>query len=439
MNPDTSMIPRAAAVCYDGAWFGVQERVNRKGLPRYHCFRTVFNMGFPLIADTVYHTAPVLVVSDELNRLTEDEWVARAGDRLPLNYENISTSVTSSDSTVHCALYCFETYSESASAQIAPRSSQPPLIALAEVYKKYGPSAFIIWQIGKEYSHIAICEGETTQTIDFYAGWDEIRAKSNDCESTLAVILNHDQQKYPVYLVPTSPEQDFTTLALPLKLHPLALPEIPGIDPLYHEAYALLTCGNVAIPDLSDASQIEVVESASQGFVLCRNARFFLQKIAVVALFFLLLWAGGLGVSEYVGRSKREPLQPILTEIDKLSSAQKSLLEEYGTLAASLGKESQITALMNELSTLFPTGAWADLVEISDQGDPAGWKVDLVLSASGEQLVPTIVGSLEKNRTISSVRLIYSERKRIEGALLTQAKLEFFFNPQQGSGHVSSN
>ena len=410
--------------------------MDRKGVPYYRCFRGLSLSGFPPIVETVYKSSPLLFISDDLKGLSEEEWLSRASDRIPLQDEKFSPAISSGNGTVHCALYDSETYMESITPLISCRTVQPPLIALASEYKKYSQAPFLIWQIEKECSRIAVCEGSTTQLFDFYAGWDEIRSLNSECATTLALILDVTRQKYPVYLVPTTSEWDLTTLTLPLEMKQVPLPGIQDIDPLFHECYALLQSIPMEIPDLSDSNQIELMDKVTTGYALFQKVLSVCQTMAIASLLLVAFWVGGIGLSEYLGRSKREPLQPILTEIDKLSSAQNSLVEEYSTLSTALRGESQITLLMNEISLLFPEGSWADMIEISDQGDSSGWKVDLVVSASREQLVPTIVGSLEKNRNISMVRLIYSERKRVEGALQTQAKLEFFFNPQKENLHV---
>jgi len=423
-------VSRCATVCYNGDWFSVRSRPRKDGSSKYHCFKGLGNSFLPPVTETTFTSSPVLYVEDQLNGLDSDEWLSRAGDQLGLRNEVIMGIASQDENIVRAISFHSEIAEANKIPSILSSSLQPPLIALAELYRDLTKTPFILWQLEMSCSRLAVYDGVQISLCDFYAGFSECLANVQDSEITLALLLREEYRRFPLFLFPTSSDMNVDSITIPLGMKRSPLPQIPGIDQLYHEPYAILTRTVDLIPSMSDPEDFGTIEHISQGIRFFTAIRSGIVKIAMIAGSVVALWYGVIALSAYLGESKRKPLLPILKEISNQEAKRSSLVSQYGKLYHLIRQESQLTDFLNHFSTLFPKGSWAEHLEITDQGENAGWKIDLMVAAYAEQSVPAIVSSLEKQPGVSGIRVLYSERRNSNGRMLTSAKIELLYTPK---------
>jgi len=283
---------------------------------------------------------------------------------------------------------------------------------LASAKTAKGPDIFIIWKLFKDSSVLGLVDqGRLGKLCNFWAGIDDVQSNPDETGKELSALvkaLSRDSTSVPIIICGANSGLDTSSVAAASGCTFVGRPEIPGVSPDYHEAYALACHQDT---QLDFASYGQVHDSTRLAVVRRKVLKLtigFCCALAVLVAGLGAIKGGAVATGWYLGKKAgpaRQYMQQYKAETNRLSILQRSLAQKNRFI----NQRSYLTYPITELQTVFPEDSWASDVSFTEANN-GSLNCSITAFAYSSSLIPVLLKNLSSLAGMSNVRMVYSEQ-----------------------------
>jgi hypothetical protein len=385
--------------------------------------RRVMRWVWPLGVNSDCGLAAVRLVHDEIADTEPEVWVDRNEERLipaGVTAEEVVTEWAATATAIHAATVSSKALAGSVrdvkGQRFVLRSLGVPLWDLARLYGGVIGEPFILWKLTPEGSVFGYVEdGRLGGLCSYWIGRDELAEADSATLEQLGAALGSLGRRGTRRVVMAFSGDDAGSGAEQIALPGYEVsgpPDIEGVSPEYHEAYALAAREATTL-EFAPFADIEMVRTTG------RRRRLALTTLrgAVAALALLFVGVGVLaGAAQVAQLMLAGRMEPIRADIMRLREQQRrveTLRDALMRKAGSIQRESIVTYLLSAFQETFPEGAWAEQIVVSER-DSRRWSVDILAMTLSTAAVPDLLQRVQDIAGMRDVRLLYSEQTVVD-------------------------
>ncbi|MDD5672698.1 MAG: hypothetical protein PHC61_00920 [Chitinivibrionales bacterium] len=296
---------------------------------------------------------------------------------------------------------------------IIPSSISVPLFDLAAWLSQSTPGSFFIWHIGDDSSRIALVhDGKLLQFCNFYAGNNAIKQDPATTSKQAEALMQSMSTETTVDKVIICNDGLRATPEIVLKGFSVTkAPQIEGLPERYLSAYACsLQKGSLNNqPDWAPFSSVSYMEKLKLGRKFATGViRFGIAILLVCVVLGGLGWAGLFFASKKINETYL-PLKQQLTTLANEQKLNKDALAQCGDIIRFSGRQSRLTAFLNQLQLMFPEGMKAMRISIME-ADASHWHIDIHAQTTSSINISQFLSKANSLTGVEDMRMLYSER-----------------------------
>lgn len=364
---------------------------------------------------------PVTLLCEELRDEEPEAWVDRNEERViprGLTADRVVEEWAEHEKRMYAATITKDAHARACETirgdRFVPASLSVPLWDLARLYSAYIEEPFILLAPGEEGSVVGcVAHGRLQRLLTFWATRREFEADPDRTAHQLTPLC-HSLARGDTRIVVVAPSAGGSMEGAKLAIEGFEMvnaPEIEGVAPRYHHAYALARHE----PTHLDFAPLDDTHAAT----LLERARYRALKVARAALAVVVagaaavgLAAGALAIAEATVARKLEPVRAEIATLERHTAVRDSLTELLGRKARFIGRESIVTSMLTELQTAFPEEIWAQRIALSEKG-PDKWELDILAMAYSTATIPEMMKRLGRIDGVGGIRMLYSEQTKL--------------------------
>ncbi len=446
VNPNNQL--QCGMVFQDGEAYYVISSQNKKGHSNILSFGKGYGKNLlplsPIPVNTCFTETKVSFCSETLGNETPETWLDRNEERLVppgftpdqvvhewnVDYDTLYSAVVTKESLAQFRAQVDE------KAHLL-RSITVPLWDLAKLYAKSIDGPFVIWKIEANGSLLGfVLEGHLHSFCNLWVDYKDLYSGPTTIGNDLGSVIKSLSQGHSCSQVVPLVIGEKQDLPSSFIIPGYTLIEPPKFDSLPHRLHEAYACSHHERVGVDFASIVDV-HGAER---LDRKRKLFLQLLfgSLVTIVTLLVLVGaGIGILAAIerGTEKRiKPYQSYIKEIEQGERKLKRLKRQYKKKARFFQRESVLTHLIDTIQVIFPEGAWAEQIEMSER-DNSSWDISIIACAYSTALIPSFLQSLEQVSAIDEVRMIYSEQVKEKGKKrVIKIKVEALWHPKEMRG-----